>query len=226
MKYKRLILSLGVLILLTLLGIWGYSKLELLRAFLSLKDLESVHIEGNVRLFLDNHALDLKGSANYHQDVLSATLTTDYVWNPIMLEFYVKIEDSSITFYLLQNLSTDCFKSNQRIKEVEWKKVNFKKKDIKIKKVVSDRTGEKKYEVFLLKEGTNRISFSIYVRNSKVTGILSKEKIYLSKEKNIYFSDFDVKLTSWNQVTSFDIPIDRVESCQELDKKAIKEIFF
>ncbi len=225
MKYKRVILSLCLLGLFTLLGIWIYSKVELWKAFKSLKELESIHMEGTVSLFLDDYKIDLKGSANYKKKVLSASLTTDYVWNPIELDLYANMDGDNITFYLFQNLSEDCVKSSQEISRVEWKKVDFKKKDIKIKKLASDKKSEKKYKVTIF-NNSKEISFDFYMKNGKITGINSSKKVYLSKEKNIYFSNFSITFSSWNRISSLSIPENRIESCKEIDKNMLKKFFF
>lgn len=239
-KYKRIILSVSLLAFITLMGIFIYSKTEVLRALSSFAKVDSVHMEGTVSLFLDDYRLDLKGSANYSNHILSSDLTTDYIWNPISLELYATIEEERITFYLLNNLTDDCLNSTQKVSSISIKKDKFDIKKLSIKKVSSDKLGEKKYKIELPKKHffsviigkeleipeSEKMIIYFYVRNGKITGIKAQDEIiYLSKEKNVYFSNFNVTFSSWNSVSDVSIPENKTEKCKEIDKNILKELF-
>lgn len=240
MKYKRIILSLCLLSVIAILGVFIYSKTEVLRALTRFAKMENVHVEGTVTLYFDNYPINLKGTANYANNIVVSNLTTDYIWNPINLELYAKIEDDKISFNLFNNISDVCFNSIQKVSGSNIKKNNFNIKKINLKKVKSDKKGQKKYQIevpkkyvlsILLDKDFNiseedKIIVYFYIQNSKVTGIEAKEeRLYLSEEKNIYFSNFNLTFSSWGTISNLSIPIEKTDKCKEIDNNMLKEIF-
>lgn len=243
MKHKG-IWIVGILLLIVIgLGLWIYPKVVFVKAVLSFSKVDSVHIEGTLTLSNGEYDLDLQGTANYNNHILHGDFSTDYLWNPVSSELYVDTNHSAIRFYLTTNLSNNWITSSQKINGdfgSKLKSTDISFKDIRFKKVKSDRNKEKKYQIRVSKKAVlpfltsyvknsenmpEIITFYIYLKDNSISGLTIPDKIILSEEDNLYLSNIDLRFSSWNGISTIEIPSNVKEKSKEIEENVLETLF-
>lgn len=238
MKHKGIWIISIILLIVIAIMIWAYPKFLFAKAILSLKEVDSVHMEGTFRLSKEDYELELQGTANYANHFIHSSLSTNYSWNPLKAEMYIGLHKKDVDFYLTTNVSEEWVKSNQKLESGSgFDDISIS--DIHFQKVKSDRKGELKYKVTLSKEMFQNLLASIskdseveekmvvyfYVKDSVLSGIKIEDKILLSKKDNLYISNIDLKLTSFNGVADIVLPKEIEENSKEIDKNVLETLF-
>ncbi len=237
MKHKRVWIVGILLSIVVVLIFWIYPKIVFVKAISNFLEIDSIHVEGSLTLGNNSYELDLKGTANYSNDMLYSKFSTDYLWNPLQAELYVDKKD--LKFYLTTNMNEEWVSSKQN-KMSGGTSFNLSFKDINFKKVKSDRKGETKYRLTLSKkmfltilssylknsdyEKENFIMY-FYTKNGNISGIEVNDKIILSKENNLYLSNIDLHFSSWNRISMITIPAEVIENSKEIDKNVFETLF-
>lgn len=238
MKHKGIWIAGIILVVVIGIILWLYPKFVLVKAVINFSNIDSIHVEGTLTLKKDSYELDLKGNANYSNNVLNAKLSTDYLWNPLNAELYVDFS-KNVKFYLTTNVSNEWISSTQK-KSEDLAPSDISLKDISFKKVNSDRKGEKKYRITISEETfenmlssylknasstSDKVTIYIYVKDGNISGIKVKDKILISKEDNLYLSDIDLTFSSWNGISTITISEDIKENSKEIDKNVLETLF-
>lgn len=239
MKHKKIWIISIILLVIVMFLWWLIPKILFLKALISLKDVDSVHIEGTFTLSNQNYQLELQGNANYANDTIHASLSTNYDWNPLKAEMYIGLEKKDIHFYLTTNLIEEWVTSSQNVTNVE-KSQNISLKDIGFQKIKSDKKGESKYKIQLSKELffsfassyfkdsgdiSDTITLYIYTKDNEISGIASPEKFMFAKDDNLSISNIDLSFSNWNGISDIKIPNEVKESSKVIDKNVLKILF-
>ncbi len=239
MKHKRIWFASIILVIVVGLILWIYPKIIFINAVIKFSKIDSVHIEGTLRLSNEFYDIDLKGMANYSNNNLYSKLSTDYLWNPLSAELYVELNKQNANFYLSTSIHKEWICSSHQ-QEVSIRNKEISLNDISFKKVNSDRPNEKKYKVTIGKDTfqnllssylknldykKDELNIYLYVREGKISGLQLKDKILLSKEDNLYLSDIDLKFSSWNGVSDIIVSNEIKENSKEVDKNVLETLF-
>ncbi len=237
MKHKRIWIVGILLSIVVVLIFWIYPKIVFVKAVSNFLEIDSLHVEGSLTLGHNSYELDLKGTANYSNNILYSKLSTNYLWNPLQVELYVDRKD--LKFYLSTSLTNEWVYSKQdKINSVSSNKVSMK--DIHFKKVNSDRTGEKKYQITVSKEiflsflssylknsdyEEDTVIMYLYTDGGNITGIKIADRVVLSKEDGLYLSNIDIRFSSWNGISTITVPNEIIENSKKIDKNVLETLF-
>lgn len=220
-KWKIVVLALVILASLYFLYSC-YSFLALKRAFQSIQDLKSVHIEGEFVVGSDETRVTFTGSANYVASLLYANLEVDDILYPMKLEMYTIFHEQSVDFYYTTNLFSKWFSSkfsNSNLGEKE----DSVKKQIKVKRIETFKLSSQKFYIEISKdllisflssyfqevtyEGDS-FSFYLLVESGKIKELIveNEEKVSLFKTPDISLYQLHFTFSSWNSISDITLP--------------------